>query len=332
VSQQFSNAARTELAAGILAGDTTFTLDDGQVFPDANNGNAAIGTGTWFKATLQDVDGIEIVYVRTHNSGTTPDEVSHVLRGQEGTTARAFAAGTAIGLRVTAGDMTGLQTALNGRRALTGSGAPVGTDLNDPNFRVAGDYQLGGVSYTNTPPGVTAEWHLLLVFRADNTCVQLLLAPSNAGGKGYMRTGDYLNHPEASWSAWRDFSLPDMATPEQMQDGVSTAAAGMSPKLVADAMLVPAGTANTLNLAAANKAVPITANTTIPTHASVAYGIGACIVLECGGTARTITGPAPNSLTIDGKSGTVTSFTLKADTSVAIRKTGTNTWRVYGDV
>ena len=115
MSQQFSNAARTELAAGILAGDTTFTLDDGQVFPDANNGNAAIGTGTWFKATLQDPDGIEIVYVRTHNSGTTPDEVSHVLRGQEGTTARAFAAGTAIGLRVTAGDMTGLQTALDGK-------------------------------------------------------------------------------------------------------------------------------------------------------------------------------------------------------------------------
>ena len=108
MSQQFSNAARTELAAGILAGDTAFTLDDGQVFPDANNGNAAIGTGTWFKATLQDPDGIEIVYVRTHNSGTTPDEVSHVLRGQEGTTARAFAAGTAIGLRVTAGDMANL--------------------------------------------------------------------------------------------------------------------------------------------------------------------------------------------------------------------------------
>ena len=108
MSQQFSNAARTELAAGILAGDTTFALADGQVFPDANNGNAAIGTGTWFKATLQDPDGIEIVYVRTHNTGTTPNGVSHVLRGQEGTVARAFAAGTAIGLRVTAGDMANL--------------------------------------------------------------------------------------------------------------------------------------------------------------------------------------------------------------------------------
>ncbi len=108
MSQQFSNAARTELAAGILAGDTTFALADGQVFPDANNGNAAIGTGTWFKATLQDPDGIEIVYVRTHNTGTTPNGVSHVLRGQEGTVARAFAAGTTIGLRVTAGDMADL--------------------------------------------------------------------------------------------------------------------------------------------------------------------------------------------------------------------------------
>ena len=145
MSQQFSNAARTELAAGILAGDTTFTLDDGQVFPDANNGNAAIGTGTWFKATLQDPDGIEIAYVRTHNTGTTPDEVSHVLRGQEGTVARAFAAGTAIGLRMTAGDIAqlrarrshtgtqaistvdGLQSALDGKQAALVSGTNIKT-------------------------------------------------------------------------------------------------------------------------------------------------------------------------------------------------------------
>ena len=145
MSQQFSNAARTELAAGILAGDTTFTLDDGQVFPDANNGNAAIGTGTWFKATLQDPDGIEIAYVRTHNTGTTPDEVSHVLRGQEGTVARAFAAGTAIGLRMTAGDIAqlrarsshtgtqaistvdGLQSALGGKQAALVSGTNIKT-------------------------------------------------------------------------------------------------------------------------------------------------------------------------------------------------------------
>ena len=110
--------------------------------------------------------------------------------------------------------------------------------------------------------------------------------------------------------------------------GVTAADIGALP---ANGLLVPAGTANTLNLAAANKAVPITADTTIPTNASVAYDTGTCIVLECGGTARTITGPAANSLTLDGKSGTVTSFVLKAYTSVAIRKTDTNAWRVYGD-
>ena len=145
MSQQFANAARTELAAGILAGDTTFMLDDGQVFPDANNGNAAIGTGTWFKATLQDPDGIEIVCVRTHNTGTTPDEVSHVLRGQEGTVARAFAAGAAIGLRMTAEDIAqlrarsshtgtqaistveGLQSALDGKQTALVSGTNIKT-------------------------------------------------------------------------------------------------------------------------------------------------------------------------------------------------------------
>lgn len=234
MSQQFSNAARTELAAGILAGDTTFTLDDGQVFPDANNGDAAIGTGTWFKATLQDPDGIEIVYVRTHNSGTTPDEVSHVLRGQEGTTARAFAAGTAIGLRVTAGDMADLVSALGGKAA---------------------------ASHTHSIANVTG-----------------------------------------------------------LQDAL-------------DALLrIDEGTANTLNLAAAGKSVTITSAVTIPTHASVAYPIGTCILLTCGTTARTVTGPAANSLSLEGSASAATSFVLKANKSAVIRKTGTNTWRVYGDV
>jgi len=92
------------------------------------------------------------------------------------------------------------------------------------------------------------------------------------------------------------------------------------------------GTANTLNLAAAGNAVPISANTTLPTNAAVAYPVGTCILLQCDGTARTITGPAASSLTLEGSASAVTSFTLKANKSSVIRKTGTDAWRVYGDV
>ena len=92
------------------------------------------------------------------------------------------------------------------------------------------------------------------------------------------------------------------------------------------------GAANTFTLASAGNVVPISADTTLPTNTTVAYPVGTCILLQCDGTARTITGPAASSLTLDGNSGTVTSFALKANTSVAIRKTGTDAWRVYGDV
>lgn len=59
---------------------------------------------------------------------------------------------------------------------------------------------------------------------------------------------------------------------------------------------------------------------------------GTPIMLQCSTTDRTITGPASNSLTKDGTNTTVTSFTIKANTSVLILKTDTNTWRFYGDV
>jgi hypothetical protein len=92
--QIFSNAARTTLASGISDTDTVFTLTDGDSFPVAN------GTD-WFKAVLQDEAGIEIVHVTTH---TANSESVTVTRAQEGTTARSFAAGSAFGLRLTAGD------------------------------------------------------------------------------------------------------------------------------------------------------------------------------------------------------------------------------------
>jgi hypothetical protein len=105
--QQFSNNARSVLQSTITDTATSLTIASGaaDLFPTANVGSGSIpSTNNWFKATLQDVSGnVEIIYVRTRNSGSAV--FNNVLRGQEGTTARAFIAGSVVGLRVTAADI-----------------------------------------------------------------------------------------------------------------------------------------------------------------------------------------------------------------------------------
>lgn len=104
MAQKFSDAARAELLAGINNADVSFTIvAGGSLFPVANTGTSAISNSAdWFKLVLQDVDGIEIVYVRTHVADSL--SFSNVLRGQEGTTAKAFLAGSIVGLRPLASD------------------------------------------------------------------------------------------------------------------------------------------------------------------------------------------------------------------------------------
>lgn len=98
MTQLYADAARGYLAIGISAGDTTITLNGlGDLFPET------VAPDT-FKGVLQDVNGFEITYCIAHaNSSNT----FTVLRGQEGTTARAFAAGSVFGIRPTAQDMRG---------------------------------------------------------------------------------------------------------------------------------------------------------------------------------------------------------------------------------
>lgn len=104
MAQKFSDAARAELVAGINSTDVSFTIvAGGSLFPAANTGTSAISNSAdWFKLVLQDVDGIEIVYVRTHVADSL--SFSNILRGQEGTTAKAFLAGSIVGLRPLASD------------------------------------------------------------------------------------------------------------------------------------------------------------------------------------------------------------------------------------
>lgn len=108
MAQKLKNNARALLTSAILAGDTSLVVEAAKAdsFPAADTGTDAVGTfgKDWFKIVLQDTAGnIEIAYVRTRPAGTAT--MSNVLRGQEGTTARDYAAGSIVGLRITAQDV-----------------------------------------------------------------------------------------------------------------------------------------------------------------------------------------------------------------------------------
>lgn len=110
MSQLFANAARSALQASIIAGDTSITVDaaDADLFPVATTGVGTVGTPglDYFKIVLENTaHEKEIVYVRTRALGVAT--FTNVLRGQEGTTARAYLAGSVVGLRHTAVDLAG---------------------------------------------------------------------------------------------------------------------------------------------------------------------------------------------------------------------------------
>lgn len=120
--QLFTNNARALLASGITDTATSLTVEAAKadLFPTANTGTGSVPAATnWFKVTLQDATGnVEIVYVRSRTAGS--GVMSNIIRGQEGTTARAFSAGTVVGLRITALDVENSIAAASNSVQLTG--------------------------------------------------------------------------------------------------------------------------------------------------------------------------------------------------------------------
>jgi hypothetical protein len=95
MTQKFANAARAYLASSISDSATTIAIDGGgSLFP-------AIASPQFSRAVLQDANGIEVVLITAH---TADSDSFTVTRGQEGTTARSFAAGSVFGIRMTAAD------------------------------------------------------------------------------------------------------------------------------------------------------------------------------------------------------------------------------------
>jgi hypothetical protein len=96
-NMRYTNNASATLAAGIASGDTSLTVSSGQgsAFPTLSGSQYA-------KITCEDVGGnIEIMHMTARGG-----DVLTVLRAQEGTTALAFASGSRVELRVTAGALS----------------------------------------------------------------------------------------------------------------------------------------------------------------------------------------------------------------------------------
>jgi len=102
---KFANNASATLSASITSSATSIALTTGQgaLFP-------SLASGEYFYATLVDSAGnLEIVRVTARSTDTLT-----VVRGQDGTTARAFASGDSIELRPVAAALSDISGATGG--------------------------------------------------------------------------------------------------------------------------------------------------------------------------------------------------------------------------
>jgi len=115
MTQRFQNNSRSTLASQleVVGTDALLTPGAGDLFPVASVGDAGVnGGGDWFKATITNLTDVtdppvdvrwEIVYVRTRGAGNSI--LSNLIRGQEGTIAQVWPAGSVIRIALTAADV-----------------------------------------------------------------------------------------------------------------------------------------------------------------------------------------------------------------------------------
>lgn len=140
----FANNSSSLLASGILSTDTTLTVTatQGSLFP-------LPGAGQIAKITLEDTSGnIEVV----HATNRTGDTMT-IVRAQEGTTALAFASGSRVELRCTAGDLAAMLQK-NGGDTMTGTTNMNGVIQLASSGSIQGGEYAGG--FVRSAPGVTA--------------------------------------------------------------------------------------------------------------------------------------------------------------------------------
>jgi len=130
MSVKFSNNAKTTLSSAVTSSATSITVADGSVFP-------SISGSEYFYVTLEDASqNIEIIKVTAVSSNTLT-----VTRGQESTTARAFASGDKAENRLTAGGLNDVATQAD-------------TDT-DTTYTAGSGLSLTGTEFANTAPDQT---------------------------------------------------------------------------------------------------------------------------------------------------------------------------------
>ncbi|CAN7305040.1 hypothetical protein LJR231_001567 [Phyllobacterium sp. LjRoot231] len=176
MAMKLANNATTLLAANITSGATTLTVTsiDADKFP-------VLSAGDWFPATIiPNTGAIEIVRV-TGRAGA----VFTITRAQEGTTARAFNAGSRVDLRLTSGSTASFAQVGDDAKLLASQTRNIGEQINaagpaldppDDGDLIAG--VLAGVAtlFTMTWANLVAWLGLLFVKKAGDTM---------AGGLGF---------------------------------------------------------------------------------------------------------------------------------------------------
>jgi hypothetical protein len=192
MAQQFTNNARALLTSSITLEATSLVVEStkADLFPVANVGTGSIPSAdSWFKVTLQDSSGnVEIVAVRTRTAGS--GVLANVIRGYDGTVARAFTAGTVVGLRITAEDV---QTALdlpNQNSVFTGDNSFSGTNEFTGTQTFSGITSFSDdVVFNDSPTAPTAPYGTSNTELATTAFVQAALQALYPVGSIYTNAG-----------------------------------------------------------------------------------------------------------------------------------------------
>lgn len=241
MAERFSNNAVGTLAASIDDVQTSIELEDG---PGALNFVQGFSSGDFQRATIThpaDPDVFEIVHIT--NYATQPNEAA-VVRGQEDTAPRAWAAGSKISARVTAEMLDGFLGMDENGIVRTLPGRPSGAFVVNGRSSGAGDVQISG-------------YHVLQLITAAPTTVAGALMPQDknmthesVGGSMLVDLGDgvptwtsgsyynpysivkpptpngysYLFEPTDGWSGSQTSTTPAFSGDEFSCDALSGAA------------------------------------------------------------------------------------------------------------
>ena len=174
----FSNYASAPLAASISSSATTITVTSGQgaLFP-------AVPAGSIFYATLTDSsNNLEVVKVTARSTDSMT-----VVRAQEGTTARAYAAADKLELRVTAAGLTNM-VQLDGDQTIAGvktfSSAIVANLTGNVTGNLTGNVTGNADTATATPKLASANFTIVesggvLQFKYGSTVIAKIDASGN---------------------------------------------------------------------------------------------------------------------------------------------------------